>query len=132
MSEFIEEYLEHVIHFTDNLYATACGTIEVRDMSDDASGISLFIFTTNTNANRDEFCFDDTHSFNLPIISDNMNHAINIYAIPKSGSSPLGHVKAIQCDKWMTKYRLNRDKPLIIESINIEPLDEEYGANGRI
>eukprot|EP01083_Nonionella_stella_P100379 283034_1 len=133
MSEFIEEYLEHVIHFTDNLYATDCGTIALKDMSNDDSGISFFRFTTNTNANKDEFCFDDAHSFNLPIIADNMNHTINIYARPKSGSSPLRHIKAIQSDKWMTKYRLNRDKPLnIIESINIEPLDDEYGANGRI
>eukprot|EP01083_Nonionella_stella_P240267 840094_1 len=134
MYEFREEYWEHYLtHFTDNLYATECGTIALKDMSNDDSGISFFRFATNTNANRDEFCFDDAHSFNLPIIADNMNHTINIYARPKSGSSPLRHIKAIQCDKWMTKYRLNRDKPLnIIESINIEPLDEEYGANGRI
>eukprot|EP01083_Nonionella_stella_P208041 755244_1 len=131
---FAEEYWNHLTRFTDNLYITHSGTIALNDMSDDDSGIPLFMFTTNTNSSEDEYCFDDTRSFNLPIVADNMNHVIHIYARPKNGSFPFHHIKAIKNDKWLTKYILKRDKPLdIIENINIDPLQlEEYGQNGRI
>eukprot|EP01083_Nonionella_stella_P100380 283037_1 len=130
---FAEQYWNHLTRFTDNLYITHSGTIALKDMSDDDSAIPLFMFTTNTNSSEDEYCFDDTHSFNLSIVTVNMNHAIQIYARPKNGSFPFHHIKAIKNDKWLTKYILKRDKPLdIIENINIEPLDEEYGQNGRI
>eukprot|EP01083_Nonionella_stella_P034860 95314_1 len=57
---FAEEYWNHFSRFTDNLYITHSGTIALNDMSDDDSGIPLFMFTTNTNSSEDEYCFDDT------------------------------------------------------------------------
>eukprot|EP01083_Nonionella_stella_P136398 415053_1 len=49
MYEFREEYWEqYLAHFTDTLYATECGTLALKEMSDDDSDISFFRFTTNT------------------------------------------------------------------------------------
>eukprot|EP01083_Nonionella_stella_P069518 185347_1 len=93
--------------------------------------IPPFLFTTNTDSNEGEYGFDDAVSFNLPIIADNMKGVINIYARPKRGSFALSHIKTINV--WMTKYRIQKDEPLnIIETINIKPLDEEYGEKGQI
>eukprot|EP01083_Nonionella_stella_P304195 1056101_1 len=125
---------------TDNIYVTDVGTVALKDMDDDDSGMSHFIFTTNTNSNEDEYCFPDTHSFNLPMVADDMNHRIAVYARPKNGSFPLKLIKKIHIkfkwikyNTWIMKYKWKRYKPLnIIKSMNIYPLNERYGERGRV
>eukprot|EP01083_Nonionella_stella_P059599 155936_1 len=68
---FDVECCKRFTRFTENLYLTIFGTIRIarKSVIDFDDLISRSIFTTNTNSHRDEYCFDDTYSFNLPIIA---------------------------------------------------------------
>eukprot|EP01083_Nonionella_stella_P044999 121015_1 len=136
VDHFADEYCKHqVLLITNNLYITDSGTIALNEecdaIIDELQILLQWLFTTNTDTNKDGYSFDDAQSFNLPIAAhaDNIQNVINIYAKPRNGSFSWTHVKALA----VMERELKSEKPLdIVKTINVGVLDEEYGENGRI
>eukprot|EP01083_Nonionella_stella_P190563 705716_1 len=141
VDHFADEYCKHqVLLVTNNLYITDSGTIALNEECDVIINklriLLQWLFTTNTDTNKDGYVFDDAQSFTLPIAAhaDNIQNIINIYAKPRNGSFSWTHVKALtSVTCTFMEHKLNRNNPLdIAQTINIGQLDEEYGDKGRI
>eukprot|EP01083_Nonionella_stella_P278579 947407_1 len=100
---FADEYCKHHLPLvTNNLYITdsGSGAIALNDgcdvIIDELQILWQWLFTTNTNTNKDGYSFDDAQSFHLPIAAhaDNIQNVVNIYAKPRNGSFSWTHVKA--------------------------------------
>eukprot|EP01083_Nonionella_stella_P190564 705720_1 len=86
---FADEYWKHHLPFvTNNLYITDSGTIALNEECDVIINklriLLQWLFTTNTDTNKDGYSFDDAQPFNLPIAAhaDNIQNVINIFAKP--------------------------------------------------
>eukprot|EP01083_Nonionella_stella_P091903 257044_1 len=116
---------------------TDSGTIALNEecdaIIDELRILRKWLFTTNTDTNKDGYGCDYAQPFNLPIAAhaDNIQNVINIYAKPRNGYRSFSWtlVKALA----VMEHDLKSEKPLdIVKTINIGLLDEEYGEDGRI